>query len=1071
MDSRQLADIRAGTAGSCLRSGSGYRIGPTLILTALHNLLDGAAPLPRIEVRLGHPAEGTPTRHAATLVWTAPGGQDVALLRMTDAPSFGPGVRWGRLSGAEPVRYTGLGFPGFAEYDAGERGVEQLGGVLYPLSTGHRGCFPIEQSVFPDPGVAHSWAGVSGAAVFSDGRDPSGGPSESCSGGRSGGWLLVGVATFGDAGFGNRRLHATPVGAFFHDQTFARLLADDIGAEAALESAHLHTLFRHEGRDPRAGTPGSLLAASRESVAFQGRRSALAELAAWRDGPRRLSLKLIVGEGGQGKTRLARQSIRLTPPDWVAGFLASPRDRTAGPVGGWADDPDHERMNGVVGRLRTGRHSTLIVVDYAESVPDRVGRLIASLVEDPPQRPVRLLLLARSERSWWDNLRAQLERDFPEALTPPVRLPPLADTLDQRYGEYARAVSRFSELMPGFAELRDQAWPELAHYAHVAAPDLSDQAFGNVLTLHMTALSALLRAAMGQDPSLVVDPELELLAHERDYLRRVASRRRLLEALSSRLDPDSRRMDSQQALDRALAGAILLGPCDEERALAVASLAAEPGRHAIGGVDVAVANLAAGAGGVEPAGVPWPYTRDVADWLAALYPPTDHDRATGTVIAAVQPDRLAERLAGQILTEQADTFSPDGALKQPGALTRIAPLAHDLGTAQGLVTILARAATRPAFSQVLDGQLEHLIAAHSERYATAAQLAATAVDRHAPIVNGLVTLGRLDPERLTEQVGVIADGLPQHSLSLAWHTVAITDLHSRVYRKLAEADPGAWSPYLALSLNNLSLRLSETGRHDEGLTAAREATAIYRSLTGASPETWLSFLASSLNVLSNGLAQVGRREEALAISYEATGVSRSLARAEPDTRLPELATSLHNLSLRLAETGQRESSLPVVQEAITIHRELAGNNPGAWLPDLAMSLSNLSVRLGEVNRLDESLTAVREATAIYRTLAEAHPDTWRADCARCLSLTGRVLLVSGRAADAVEPLLHAIGLDRQLHDNAQGSVSRLTGESAAVLHRAYLEDAEGVGAAFRAITGGDIPTWITHPPTDRANDR
>ena len=44
-----------------------------------------------------------------------------------------------------------------------------------------------------------------------------------------------------------------------------------------------------------------------------------------------------------------------------------------------------------------------------------------------------------------------------------------------------------------------------------------------------------------------------------------------------------------------------------------------------------------------------------------------------------------------------------------------------------------------------------------------------------------------------------------------------------MYRSLAEADPDANLPNLALSLTNLSSRLSELGRREEALAPAQEA--------------------------------------------------------------------------------------------------------------------------------------------------------------------------------------------------------------------------------------------------------
>ena len=52
------------------------------------------------------------------------------------------------------------------------------------------------------------------------------------------------------------------------------------------------------------------------------------------------------------------------------------------------------------------------------------------------------------------------------------------------------------------------------------------------------------------------------------------------------------------------------------------------------------------------------------------------------------------------------------------------------------------------------------------------------------------------------------------------------------YRRLAGANP-AYLSDLARSLNNLSVRLGDAGRRDEGLAAGGEAVGVYRSLAEA----------------------------------------------------------------------------------------------------------------------------------------------------------------------------------------------------------------------------------------------
>jgi Tetratricopeptide repeat len=126
------------------------------------------------------------------------------------------------------------------------------------------------------------------------------------------------------------------------------------------------------------------------------------------------------------------------------------------------------------------------------------------------------------------------------------------------------------------------------------------------------------------------------------------------------------------------------------------------------------------------------------------------------------------------------------------------------------------------------------------------------------------------------------------------------------------------------------------------LASITEAVDIRRELAGANPAAYLPDLATSLNNLSVQQAETGDRQAALVSITEAVDIRRELAGANPGAYLPDLATSLNNLSLRQAETGDRQAALASITEAVEHYRELAGVNPAAYLPDLAKSLNNLA---------------------------------------------------------------------------------------------------------------------------------
>lgn len=287
--------------------GSGYLLADRLVLTAGH-VVDEAAPGAVID--LAFPAAGA----AATgrVVWAGrQAGLDAALVGL-DSPPAGPmairvsPVRWGRLTGQRPgVPAYGIGFPRALREEGGERVPDQVDGTINPgTAFGQRydlrltGPHPLAEATDRSP-----WAGLSGAAVFSSD-------------------LFIGVAVIDVPNFQSGRLTAVPAWRPLADDGFRRVL-EDHGCAAEWESVELAGLF--ERPLGRRDSPASLLRADTAVVPFRGRDQILADLRSWCESEDNLAGMLIVGPGGQGKTRLAHQLChRLRTAGWVTGF-ASPK--------------------------------------------------------------------------------------------------------------------------------------------------------------------------------------------------------------------------------------------------------------------------------------------------------------------------------------------------------------------------------------------------------------------------------------------------------------------------------------------------------------------------------------------------------------------------------------------------------------------------------------------------------------------------------------------------------------------------------------------------------------------------
>jgi len=167
------------------------------------------------------------------------------------------------------------------------------------------------------------------------------------------------------------------------------------------------------------------------SIPMVGRDDELEKLGTWLDGPKPISVRVLTGRAGAGKTRLALELIEARlKAGWDAGIATS---------------HELERFFEKQNLQSWGwQQPTLVVIDYAASHAEAIYGWLAELSDHGgiDGKPLRLLLLERNanqEAGWWrtafgyaDGTAKAIQRllDPPE----PQALPPI----DQR--ERKRAI-------------------------------------------------------------------------------------------------------------------------------------------------------------------------------------------------------------------------------------------------------------------------------------------------------------------------------------------------------------------------------------------------------------------------------------------------------------------------------------------------------------------------------------------------------------------------------------------------------------------------------------------------------
>jgi tetratricopeptide (TPR) repeat protein len=635
----------------------------------------------------------------------------------------------------------------------------------------------------------------------------------------------------------------------------------------------------------------------------------------------------------------------------------------------------------------------LLVADYAERWP--TAELLTMLADVTLQeQPARVLLLARPAGVWWQTLAYRLDRlDLPVAALP---LGPLADDRD------TDPETLFTTARDRFAAALD-----LPGVQNVAPPEaLRDgPGFRQALSVHMSALAAV-DVHHSAAPALLDTPErvsAYLLTRERDHWQALYANRRVHTTVGTL---------AHATYTAALTGAV----------------AYDHGQAALSAIGTC--------------------TPDQADQVLIDHAVSYPTGAADTVLEPLRPDLLAEDfLALTAPGHTVDGYTPDAwATTAPQRLLAAASPASPGATAEppvwtrtALTSLIAAAARWP---HLATGQLASLLVAHPQLmlHAGGAALMALADIEHLPtnvleavdahlseyrqtdLDPGAAALAaRLTPHRLADTSDPVERARLLRALEARqWHAglrpEALTTSQQVVgiWRTLAQTDPTAYEPELAISLSNLGIHLGTVGRHAESLTTEQEAVAIRRRLAQDNPTAYGHHLAESLVNLALRLDATGQRAEALATTERVVPVYRQLAETDPSTFEPGLATVLNNLGSYLAKAGRHEAALEATKQAIDIRRRLAQDDPATHEPELAASLSNLSGLRAMTGEREEALNAEQEAVAIRRRLAQDNPTAHGPALAVSLNNLGIHLAAAERRAEALATAEEVVQVDRQL---------------------------------------------------------
>jgi glycosyltransferase involved in cell wall biosynthesis/tetratricopeptide (TPR) repeat protein len=682
-----------------------------------------------------------------------------------------------------------------------------------------------------------------------------------------------------------------------------------------------------------------------------------------------LAVRLIIGPGGQGKTRLALELCRRRRTmGWKAGLLESSLEPSAIPAA-WLTLLEYQQP-------------LFIVIDYAETRQPTLLALLNSALRKPSESPIRVLLLARDGGEWWENLPSK--DPHCEALligyatTGPLQLPPLYPTSNDRRVAYHRALSAFAK--------------NLEVTVPAIEPDLSGEHFERPLFVQIAALLAL----YGEQPTTAQGLTRTLLNHERRYWRGILAR-------FDWPEPD-RRAEQLLALTTLSGGFVTPKVAEPYWLTAKGNVITTPEFNSL---FRELAALYPGTQGLQALRPDLLGEALVAQALlrtdgmslldAVLTSSATHliRRNALTLVARISTQRLElQEIFVEVIARHFAHCCADIIAVSKETTSNLPALAEfAFARLTSAVKNQAAGLLAPLLSEesVQLGRLSCVVAEHrAEKSREKAREKGGKQSRVADYARALLVhaihLNRIglyskacekdrealelfrrfpaaDIHRIESDYAALLTNFSYHLSQIGKYQEALPLAAESVeiYQRIAKKNLNLFEPELAAALGNYSSRLDDADLNDDAREQALKGLEIYKRLSQKSPERFQPQVAVSLSNYANRLSDAGLNVEALAHARQALEIHERLMETNPDRFEPHLARSLNNYGSLLAETGAYDDALELVRKSMEIRQRLVQKNPDRFEPDLVVSLSNYAHRLSEVGQIEYALEQARQA--------------------------------------------------------------------------------------------------------------
>ena len=229
-----------------------------------------------------------------------------------------------------------------------------------------------------------------------------------------------------------------------------------------------------------------------------------------------------------------------------------------------------------------------------------------------------------------------------------------------------------------------------------------------------------------------------------------------------------------------------------------------------------------------------------------------------------------------------------------------------------------------------------------------------------------------------------------------------------IRKRLAESNPQAYEPSLAVSYNNLANLYSKIQCFVESEQMYKSALEIRKRLAKSYPQVYEPALAASYNNLASLYSKIQCFAESEQMYKSALEMHKRLAESNPQAYEPDLAMSYNNLAILYSKIQRFTESEQMYKSSLEIYKRLSASNPQDYEIDLARSYICLGVLYSYVQRFPESEQMYKSALEIYKRLIGEHPHFYAQQQANCLFGLADSQVKQEKYTEAISPLEKAL---------------------------------------------------------------